>query len=347
MAGGTAMTRLCLSAIVFIFAILATNVGRAIAEPGASEVAAYRALIAQDIRLAAIGHRLATANAPYCKVKERNPGWVIHDIAQYPDADTANTAFGFAAPIQIAAVVPGAAADTTGLRAGDGFTGLDDATIYWPAMPVGKSGYGRMKSFKQLLSERWAKQDNLRVKVLRGGKELDFMLNMQPVCASDFQIDPSPHVDAGAQGSMVSVTSALAEFASNEIELAAVVAHEFSHNILQHRVRLDAAKVSRGFGRQFGKSRKAILASEIEADRLSIWLLANAGYDLDAALAFWQRYAQKHGAGILSDGTHPGWTKRIAMMRAEAAQIAATQPVNGTRAPPLLSEKVIGPASSR
>ena len=47
-----------------------------------SQVMAYRALIDQDLRLATTGYRLALANAAYCDRKERNSGWVIHDVAQ-------------------------------------------------------------------------------------------------------------------------------------------------------------------------------------------------------------------------------------------------------------------------
>ncbi len=317
--------------------LAAMAAGQSHAAPRPADVAAYRALVALDARLAGAGYRLALANAEYCPVKERGPGWVIHDIAQYPDADTAKAAFGFETPIQVAAIVQGSAAQTAGVMADDGFTGIDGATIYWPTMPVGKTGYERVAAFKKLLTERAANSPALPVKLSRKGREIDLNLEIPLLCASDFQIDPSARMDAGADGKMVSVTSALAEYASGEGELAAIVAHELAHNILQHRARLDAAKVNRGLGRQFGKSRKAILATEIEADRLSMWLLANAGYDPLAALEFWQRYHRAHGAGFLSDGTHLSWKKRIAIMRAEADQILAAPAIGGKRMPPLLA----------
>jgi beta-barrel assembly-enhancing protease len=108
--------------------------------------------------------------------------------------------------------------------------------------------------------------------------------------------------------------------------------------VLGHRARLDAANVKRGIGRSFGKSRKAILATEIEADRLSIWLLANAGYDPALALEFWQRYRKGRPGLLISDGTHPGWQHRIAIMTAEAEAVAATPARDGKRQPPLLAQ---------
>ncbi len=304
-----------------------------------ADIAAYRALIVQDARLATAGYKLAAGNAAYCKNKAYNPGWVIHDLAQYPDVDIAKAAFGFEQLIQVAALVKGGPADQAGMIADDGLAGLDDAGLYWPAFPEIKTGYERMASFKQLFAERWAQQPKLPVRLLRNGKRVEVILQAALVCASDFQIDPSSKLDAGAQGNMVSVTSALAEYAAAEDELAAIVAHELAHNILGHRARLDAAKVNRGFGRSFGKSRKAILATEVEADKLSIWLLANAGYDPSLALAFWQRYRSEIGTPLLADGTHLSWSKRIAIMQGELEQITATPAKDGKRAPPLLSAK--------
>ncbi len=322
-------------AAILFFALFVSSVVHAAVSP--ADIAAYRALAEQDARLANIGYRLASANAAYCKNTEYNPGWVIHDIAQYPDQDIAKAAFGFVQPIQIAAIVIGGPADIAGIRRDDGFIGLDGATFYWPGFPETKTGYERMASFKQLLKERWENSPQLPVKLLRQGKQVEAVLRGEPVCASDFQIDPSAKFDAGAQGNMVSVSSALAEYAAADHELAAIVAHEFAHNILGHRARLDAAKIKRGIGRSFGKSRKAILRTEIEADQLSVWLLANAGYEPSVVLAFWQRYRTERRGVLFTDGTHLSWEKRIALMQAEADAIAATPAKDGKRTPPLLS----------
>jgi hypothetical protein len=327
-----------------LLAAMAAEISHAAPRP--VDVAAYRALVALDARLASAGYRLASANADYCPLKERNSGWVIHDIAQYPDAETARAAFGFDAPVQIAAIVAGSAANKAGIMADDGFIGIGDATLNWSSMPVGKTGYERAASFKQLLAERLATRPALPVKLVRKGREIAVTIETPLLCASDFQIDPSAKMDAGADGKMVSVTSALAEYAGGEGDLAAIVAHEIAHNILQHRSRLDAAKINRGLGRQFGKSRKAILATEIEADRLSIWLLANAGFDPAATLSFWQRFSRKHGGGFLSDGTHLSWKKRIAVMQAEADQILTAPATNGKWMPPLLAPFAARPPQS-
>jgi predicted Zn-dependent protease len=105
-------------------------------------------------------------------------------------------------------------------------------------------------------------------------------LNPAPICASRFWIDTKSKLDAGADGYNVRITEALVSFAANDDELAAAVAHELSHNLLEHREKL----------RRMRKSAGNIRATEIEADRLSVWLMANAGYDPSAAVRFIERF---------------------------------------------------------
>jgi beta-barrel assembly-enhancing protease len=304
-----------------------------------SQVTAYRALIDQDLRLATTGYRLASANTEYCERTERNPGWVIHDVAQYPDVAIAKAAFVFENPIQIAAVIKAGPAERADMKAGDGFVGLDSAVLYWPAMPVGKTGYERMASFKQLLGERLAEKPKLPVQLSRAGRDVTATLAPPPVCASDFQVDTKDGLDAGADGQIVRVTYGMMRYASDEAELAAVVAHELSHNILRHHEKLNALGVDRGLGSLFGKSKNAILATEIEADRLSVWLMANAGYDPKAALRFWERYGRQTGQGIFSEGTHLRWKNRIKTMQVEIDLMVTTAKRDGKLPPPLLVSK--------
>lgn len=301
------------------------------------EIAAYRALITQDLRLATTGYRLVAANADYCDHKQRNPGWVIHDVAQYSGNEIAKAAFGFAKPIQIAALVKNGPAEHADIKPGDGFVGVGGVLLDWPAMPVGKTGYERMASFKKLLGERWRDKPAMSLLLSREGRDLTALLAPPMVCASDFQIDTDDGLDAGADGEIVRITYGMMRYASDDDELAAVVAHELSHNILRHREKLNIQGVDRGLGRLFGKSKKAILATEIEADRLSVWLMANAGYDPKAALRFWERYGRQYGQGIFSEGTHLRWRNREKLMQTEIDLMSQTEKQGGSLRPPLLA----------
>ena len=309
--------------IVSLALLASTSVDAA---PAKVDIGTYRALAAQDLRLATIGYRLASANSRFCAVKGYNPGWVIHDIAQYPDEAMAKAAFGFATPLAVSGVVADGPAAKAGVRAGDAIVELRYTVNGYDWTPGQGQGYSRVAAYKALLAEGWKTQNGPETIFRRDGN--DVALRFQPglVCASDFQVDTKNKADAGADGAMVSVTTGMMDFASNDGELAAAVAHELAHNILGHRQRLLA------LGRK--KKNSDVKATEVEADRLSIWLLANAGYDLDTALKFWERWGQQFAT---SDATHPRWKDRIASMKQEMALIARTAPIDGLLPPPMLT----------
>jgi len=174
--------------------------------------------------------------------------------------------------------------------------------------------------------------------ILRGGEQVQVTVKSRPACPSRFQIAVSADRDASADGEIISVSSGMAEYFLSDDEFAAVVAHELAHNLLKHREQLDAQKVDRGFFGQFGASAGQIKATEIEADRLSVWLMANAGYDPQAAVRFWTRYGKEHGKGIFSASTHYRWKKRVELFGEEMAKMAKIQAVDEKFPPPLLVE---------
>ncbi len=129
-------------------------------------------------------------------------------------------------------------------------------------------------------------------------------------------------MNAEADGRYVQVTSAIVDYVASDDELAVVIGHELAHNIRGHRAALDAQGVGTGLFSKFGKNAAKTRATEIEADRLGLYLMARAGYDPEAAPAFWRRFGREHGAGIFADATHPGWRKREEYLRDVIEEIA-------------------------
>lgn len=283
-----------------------------------------RALADLDLRVATIGYRLARGGAGLCKSVVSEPGLVIEDLAQYaPDyrAD-ARVALGLGDLPGVVAVVPGSAAAKAGFRPGDAIAAVDGQPV--PPAPEGKTSYDRMQKLETMVEAAMA-QGGATLVIRRDGQAQTIRLPAEAGCKSRFQIVPGSALQAEADGTYVQLTGALTEFAANNDELALAIAHELAHNALGHRAKLDSEKVQRGLLAAFGKNRTRIRATEVEADRYALYLMARAGYDISVAPGFWRRFGKKVDLGIFSDGTHPGGKRRAELAEQEIARIKAQE----------------------
>lgn len=304
-------------------------------------IAALKHLQALDQRMNAIGYRLVAANEPFCETKSARAGLMLHAIGQYGDQAAARLALGFDGPIAVNAVAPDSPAAKVNLAPGNGIQAINDLAISDIAIDDAslqeeKPAYRRLAAVNAAL-ETALGLGPTQLTISAGGQKQIVSIFPVQTCASQFQIEVSSDRKASADGRMVSISSQLAEYFLGDDEFAAVVAHELAHNILKHKERLNAQKVNRGFFGQFGKSASRIKQTEIEADRLSIWLMANAGYDPQAAIRFWTRYGKEHGRGIFSASTHYRWKKRVKLFEEEIEKMAGMSSTHGKYAPPLLA----------
>lgn len=326
------MGRVILRGLIFGLLALAGAAGAARAQEGAeASLVATRAL---DQRVATIGHRLAVASRDLCRDRANLAGFAVHDLSQY-GADfrpAAIRAFGLEAGPGVLAVVPGGPADRAGLRLDDVLLSLDGE-----ALPHGDPGrdrsFDRMAQILDAIDAAFA-DGAADVAIRRGGAPLILHIGTEPGCASRFQLILSRGMNAAADGRYVQVTNALAAYAADDAELAGVLAHEFAHNLLGHRVRLDQAGVSRGFFGNFGRSARNIRTTEIEADRMSVYLMERAGYDPAAAVRFWSRFGRR-GLNFLGSPTHPNWRSRIALLEAEIGAIRSARAAGRVPVPPV------------
>jgi beta-barrel assembly-enhancing protease len=314
-----------LAAIAFFGAVATTRTEA----PKDPVVLAYQKLITKDLRLATVGYHLAKGSAAFCKNRWRNPGWVLHDERQYPDLALARRAFTFRQPISIAALIADGPAARAGIEVGDGLFGADGSVVWYGPVPERhQPSSARIDGLREEFAIRLSEGRPITFKVDTAAGRRDILLEPAEICASDFWVDARAKRDAGADGERVRVTSGLIDYVRDDDELAAVVAHEMSHNLLDHRPLIEATKS--------GKT-KVIKATEAEADRLSVWLMANAGYDPEAAISFWQRYGKATGLGIFSAPTHYRWPDRVAMLQQEIDRIAALPVASTPQDPPLLA----------
>ena len=270
-----------------------------------------------------VGYRLAASAGDLCSDKVALPGFLLHDLSQYSASDTADAriAFGFEDAPLILAVAPASRAFASGLREGDALLEIDGHALPPPNARQHNS-YARIAAILELLDEE-ARDNRLALRVRRAGETLLIDIVLESGCASRFQTHASTSIDARADGQYVQVNTGLITFAGTEEMLAAVISHELAHNILHHRVRLDARGVRRGLLGQLGRSARLVRKSEEEADRLSVYLMDRAGYPPDAIIAFLTRYRSSHVLGFLRAPTHMGEGDRIALVTQEIARLNA------------------------
>jgi predicted Zn-dependent protease len=176
------------------------------------------------------------------------------------------------------------------------------------------------------LIEDQLRRGSAALRLLREGREATLTLAADMACPARARLARSTQKNAFADGRYVIMTTAMLPFFHSDDEAAVAMAHELAHNILGHPQRLKQQGVATGFFRHFGKNASRIRATEVEADRLSIRLLAAAGYDLTAVIPFWTRLERGFGGRFQINTTHPGVRARTRMLKEEIDRLSGAAP---------------------
>ena len=287
---------------------------------------------ALDTKVATIGHRLAVGSVDLCRERQWLFGFAVHDLSQYGRdyRQAAIRAFGLDRGPGILALAEAGPAARAGVHLDDIIVSADGAPMP-AAAATGERTFDRAERILDLLEQAFA-DGRAELGLLRHGERLEIVVAADQGCATRFQLIPSRRLNARADGRYVQVTTAIAQYVQDDQELAAVLAHEFAHNVLHHRDRLDEANVARGFLGNFGRNARRIRETEAEADRLSVYLLERAGYDPEAAVRFWERFGRR-GLNFLGSPTHPNWRARVASFQAEIRRIREARSAGRSPAP--------------
>lgn len=152
-------------------------------------------------------------------------------------------------------------------------------------------------------------------------------------------------INAYADGKQVFITPAMVQFADQDNELAFILAHEFSHNIMDHvasqkqntilgalaGLALDVAIASQGYNTQgefakMGAQTANLTYSadfEREADYMGLYILARAGYNIHSTPHFWRRMSTENPGAIYTSTSHPSNPERFVFMNKTIAEIDA------------------------
>ncbi|MBV7317424.1 M48 family metallopeptidase [Shewanella sp. NIFS-20-20] len=165
------------------------------------------------------------------------------------------------------------------------------------------------------------------------------------------QVFDSPEANAFAlPGGYIGIYTGMLKVANSDDQMAAVIAHEIAHVLARHGneqvsrsemkhlglnvadFALDLAEIDQrefvmaalDLGAEVGLSLPFSRAQETEADSLGMAIMAQAGFNPQAAVQLWQKMASMGPGQVLELlSTHPSATSRIEDLQAEHPQWTA------------------------
>jgi len=271
-------------------------------------------LQAADALVQTIGWRLSQANARFCPRGAPGIGLLLGDVLTFKDPAAARAVYGLTGDVAVAAVADRSPAAEAGLAANMVITAVGE-------MPVGSAprpgSWDRVWSLQTRLEQDAANSGEVAL-TLAGGRVVH--VKAAATCGVRFIVDDGKD-NAGATRIQVRVgRKTLIQLGWDETLIAAIMAHEIAHAALDHETVL-------GPGR---RPTAAVRRTEREADRLSVWLLANAGYDPAAAPRMIARISPR-GIFAAASSTHGSGRERASDMEAEIAVLRAAPDADWSR----------------
>ena len=162
-------------------------------------------------------------------------------------------------------------------------------------------------------------------------------------CYYYMEMSSSPVLNAKADGKKVIIYTGMMHFVANDDELAAVIGHELTHNLMDHR---NAKTVNAMMGAVAGAVVEAAAAAdginskggitesggnfgtlaystefEREADYVGLYIAARAGYDTHKAVNYWRRLSVQEPDSENGGLTHPSNPERFVAMQKTISEI--------------------------
>lgn len=302
-----------------------------VAEEQAQQALALQSEFAMTLRLWSVGYGvLKSATADCTEMLRPSLGIYTLSSEQLPVAarSRALQSVGVDASQRIFAVYRSGAAEAAGVKPGD-------------VILSSSAGVKPAKESRADALQRMPTGVPVKLTLQRDGQTVVVDVVPDMVCDYPLQYRASGDINAFADGSIIYVTRGMMRFASDDRELALVIAHELAHNTMGHRGKKTAnATVGLLFdvlGAAAGVNTRGAFSDvgarafsqdfEREADHVGMYYLAQAGYPTEGAAQFWRRMATEHPASIRTNlsATHPATAERFIALERIAADIRDKQ----------------------
>ncbi|RZI41264.1 peptidase M48 [Herbaspirillum sp. HC18] len=313
-------------------------------KPSASpaEQQALQAIVDMQDRLYRIAAPLLVSNAELCKGNARNLlGFTAKNKYSYSTEfiNAAQKALGLDERLQIMGVLGGSGAARAGVKRGDIVLAVENKTL-----PEGENAEQEAAT---ILAPMMNGRNSITLTVQRDGASAALNVPLTYACAFGVELGNTDNVAAYADGRRVLVTRGMLSAVRSDDELAYVMAKEMAHNALAHATKQRMSATIGGIIDNLTRTRPDMnmmtgmaglrpMPQDLDAmaDKLSIYLLARAGYNIDQVIPFWQRMASQYPATQLNGYTalHPSTNYRVAAMEKAIKDVHSKQ----TRKKPLL-----------
>ena len=275
-------------------------------------------LLERQERIYRIAAPLIIKNAVLCRTQARPLlGFTAKNQYSYPPelSVVARQSLGLDERLQVMQILDGSGAMRAGLKRGDILQTIQDITI--PTGPQAEPEAARM------LSPILKNLTEINITVIRQNQPITVNVPLTLACAFAIDVGNTQNVNAYADGRRILLTRGLLDWLSTDEDVAVVIAREIAHNVLQHAKQLQqmatlsividnlllfkpdqvAANSSNGIKITPEKM-------DQDADRLALFMLARAGYDLASFTRVMQKLAQIPNASQANTypALHP-WTE--------------------------------------
>ena len=292
-------------------------------------------LLLRQERIYRIAAPLIIKNAVLCRTQARPLlGFTAKNQYSYPPELTAAARQNLALDerLQVMQILDGSGAMRAGLKRGDILQTIQDLTI--PTGPQAEPETARMLSpILKNLSE-------INITVIRQNQPITVNVPLTLACAFAIDVGNAHHVNAYADGRRILLTRGLLDSFAADEDVAVIIAREIAHNVLQHAKQLQQmATLSMVIDNLLLFKPDQIAANssngikitpekmDQEADRLALFMLARAGYDIATFTRVMQKLAQTpNSSQALTYLTLHPWTEgRQSVIQATIKEIRQKQ----------------------